>query len=138
MEKDNKVLFIGNPSMNPKIWELYKQRITGTKPEEKLPETTVEVLQPSLEVLGLKVGEVSQAGFVLRNTGRVPLVINDIKSSCGCTVPDWDKSPVKPGEETQVRVEIKPEELGYFHKTIDVYCNIKDSKIQLTVTGNIL
>jgi hypothetical protein len=96
--------------MNPKVWELYKQRVTGTKPEEKLSETTVEALESNIEAPGLKVGKVSQASFILRNTGNVPLVIKDIKSSCGGTVPDWDKSPVKPGEETQIRVEIKPEE----------------------------
>jgi hypothetical protein len=137
LDRENKVLVIGNPSMNPRVWELYKQQITGNKSREEAARTTVETVQSKIEVQGLQVGKVSSVIFVLKNTGKSPLIIQDVKSSCGCTVPDWDKSPVKPGGESKIRVEIKPEEPGYFHKTIDVYCNVADYKLQMTVTGNV-
>ncbi len=135
LDKNNKVLVIGNPSLNPQVWDLYKEQITGKKKVENTPNTEVEVQQTEIAVATLAVGKVSKTTFVLTNKGNIPLIINDIKSSCGCTVPNWDKSPVKPGDKTRVEVEIKPEESGYFHKTIDVYCNIEDRKLELSIKG---
>ena len=135
LDKNNTVLVIGNPSMNPLVWELYKQQITGEKAEPPASSTTVLADQQQVELSDLKIGSTTQALFTLRNTGNNPLIIQDIKSTCGCTVPSWDKEPVEPGNSTEIRVEIKPEETGYFHKTIDVYCNTKEKVIRLTVQG---
>ena len=138
LDKNNKVLVLGNPSINLQIWELYKQHILGEKKVDNvLLNTMVGVSQSEMEVFELEVGKISLATFELTNEGNVPLIIKDVKSSCGCTVPQWDKYPIKSGEETQIRVEIKPEEIGYFHKTVDVYCNVEDQVIKLSVKGNV-
>ncbi len=136
LDKNNRVLAIGNPSMNPRVWELYKQQITGTKPVDNERKTSVELAASGIVIEGLEVGQVSHAVFVLKNTGNVPLVIHDIKSSCGCTIPLWERAPVKPGEETRIRVEIKPEEPGYLRKTIEVYGNVPEN-ISLIVSGTV-
>ncbi len=135
LDKNNKVLVIGNPSINPHIWDLYKVQITGEKSMKNISKTKVGIPESEMQVSGLEVGKVSKAAFGLINEGNVPLVINDIKSSCGCTVPSWNKSPIEPGQRTQIEVEIKPEESGYFHKTIDVYCNVAGDKFQLSIKG---
>ncbi len=135
LDKNNKVLVIGNPSINPQVWDLYKQQITGETTTTDIPKTKVRVPMSEMEVSGLEVGKVSTVTFVLTNEGNVPLVIDDVKSSCGCTVPSWNKSPVEPGQETKLEVTIKPEEPGYFHKTIDVYCNVNEEKLQLSIKG---
>jgi Protein of unknown function (DUF1573). len=135
LDPNNTVLAIGNPSMNPLVWELYKQQITGEKTEQSALSTTALADQQLIKLSDMRIGSTDQALFTLRNTGNNPLVIQDIKSSCGCTVPSWDKEPVESGSSTAIRVEIKPEETGYFHKTIDVYCNTKEKVIQLAVQG---
>jgi len=137
LDQDNKVLGVGNPSFNPKIWKLYKHLITVTRQKEKTAKTSVKVLESNMKISGMEVGKVSQVIFVLKNTGFSHLIISDIKSSCGCTVPDWDKSPIAPQKDAEIRVEIKPEEPGYFNKTIDVYCNIKQSPLKLTISGTV-
>jgi len=109
LDNDNKVLGIGNPTRSPGIWELYKKTITGDEQEKKGIETRVEVIESNIKIPGLEIGKISQAVFVLRNTGSAPLIISDIQTSCGCVVPDWDKSPVEPKKETEIMVEIKPE-----------------------------
>ena len=44
--------------------------------------------------------------FSYTNTGESPLVITDIKSTCGCTVPrDWSREPLSPGESSQFNVK---------------------------------
>ncbi|GHT13600.1 hypothetical protein FACS189426_18720 [Bacteroidia bacterium] len=56
------------------------------------------------------------------------MIINHVSTFCGCTAVEWEKQPVEPGKTADIKVEIKPEEDGYFNKTIDVYCNVKEKK----------
>lgn len=135
LDRNNKVLLIGNPASNPKIWELYKQTISGKAQEEKQPLTTVSVSQPEAVLTGLQKSKTSTTVFKLTNTGSNPLIINYIKSSCGCTAPVYDKKPVEPGKEAEVKVEIAPDKVGVFHKTIQVYCNTKKGVVLLAVKG---
>jgi len=131
---NNKVLMIGNPTLNPKIWELYKQAITGEKSvSENLPSTTVEIEQTEIELQNLKAGEPTMAIFTLKNTGEKPLLVKDISASCGCTVPEWEKKPIKPGEKTEIKIKVTPDNSGYFRKTVTVFCNTKEGSIQLVV-----
>jgi hypothetical protein len=80
-------------------------------------------------------GKPSVAVFKLKNTGNAPLLIPHVNTSCGCTVPAWTKSPIEPNEETEIRVEITPEETGFVNKTIEVYGNVENEMIPLTIKG---
>ena len=50
-------------------------------------------------------GEIVKHTFNFTNTGKVPLVINDAHSTCGCTIPKWPKAPISPGEKGKIEVE---------------------------------
>jgi hypothetical protein len=134
LDKSNKVLFVGNPTLNLKIWELYKQVITG-EVSNKPSITVVEVAQSEIELKDLHTGKTSEAIFKLKNTGTQPLIIQMVNASCGCTVPEWEKRPVKEGKNTEIKVRITPEEKGYFNKTITVHCNNEEGQILLKVNG---
>jgi len=73
--------------------------------------------------------------FVFKNTGKAPLIITNVKSSCGCTVPTYPKKPVKKGDEASVKVQYDTKRVGKFSKTITVYSNAKNSPIILRVNG---
>jgi hypothetical protein len=135
LDRDNKVLLIGNPVLNPKIWELYRQTVmgTGSMEREDTPRTTVEVEQAEIELQSVKIHETSTGVFIVKNTGDAPLVIKDISASCGCTVPEWDKKPVKPGDWTEIKVKVTPDGAGYFRKTVTVFCNTEKGSVSLTV-----
>jgi hypothetical protein len=135
LDKNNQVRMIGNPSLNPKIWELYKQIIFGQTPTDTTPITTVSIEQNEIEIADLQVNKKSTTVFKLKNTGNKPLLIARVDASCGCTVPAWEKKPIEPGEETEIKLEITPEETGFFHKTVRVYCNVGKGVIPLTVKG---
>ncbi|MDR2410160.1 MAG: DUF1573 domain-containing protein [Bacteroidales bacterium] len=134
LDKDNKVILIGNPANNPKIWELYKEVITGEVSTMPLV-TTAEPQQTEIEIKNLQLGKTSEAVFVLKNTGSQPLVIQMVNASCGCTVPEWEKHPIAPGKSTEIRIRITPEEKGYFNKTVTVYSNTETGRIVLKVLG---
>lgn len=136
LNKDNEVLLIGNPTLNPTIWELYKQKIIGNeKTATDQLTTSVSVDNEEIEIKDLKTGEKSIAQFILKNTGENPLLIKHVETSCGCTDASWEKKPILPKEETIIHVEVKPDNPGYFHKKIQVYSNT-DNLISLVIKGH--
>ncbi|MEM9919563.1 MAG: DUF1573 domain-containing protein [Bacteroidota bacterium] len=52
----------------------------------------------------IKEGEVVKHTFSFVNTGKVPLLISNARSTCGCTVPKWPKEPIAPGESGKIKV----------------------------------
>ncbi|CAM1339757.1 DUF1573 domain-containing protein [Tenacibaculum aestuarii] len=52
----------------------------------------------------VKEGEVVETTFVVTNTGKSDLVITHAQASCGCTVPEWTKDPIAPGETGDIKV----------------------------------
>jgi hypothetical protein len=63
--------------------------------------------------------------FTIKNTGKKPLLIYEVKASCGCTVPTWNKKPIAPGASDQIEVTFHPgkSQLGEQDKTISVITN---------------
>jgi hypothetical protein len=73
-------------------------------------------------------GTVKQGGngeceFKFTNTGTEPLIISDAKGSCGCTVPEWPKTPIKPGETASIKVKYDTKRVGPINKTVTVTSN---------------
>ena len=136
LDKDNKVLMIGNPVLNHRIWELYKEQLSGKTSAKNENTTTVEPDKTLHNFGNIPLGTKNQTVFILKNTGKHPLVVQHIATSCGCTAVEWEKQPVEPGKTTGIKVEMRPEEPGYFRKTIDVYCNVEKSVMKLIISGN--
>lgn len=136
LDKDNKVLLVGNPIMNPNLWKVYKNVIDGKLFKcDSIAETTINVNQSIIELGDIRIHETTETAFEIKNMGDTPLLIGRISSSCGCIVPKWNGTPINSGDKTEVRIKIKPDALGYFQKTITVYCNITERAIKLTVKG---
>lgn len=73
------------------------------------------------------------------NTGGEPLVISNCKASCGCTTPDWTKSPVMPGQKGFVKATYDPKNRpGNFDKTITVTTNCEPATYTLRIFGKVL
>ncbi len=75
--------------------------------------------------------------FVFKNTGKVPLIITKVNSSCGCTTPAWDKEPVKPRAKGKVVVKFDTKRVGSFVKSVTVYSNAKNSPVRLIIRGKV-
>ena len=78
--------------------------------------------------------------FKFTNTGDGMLVIHQAIASCGCTVPQYSKEPIKPGESGEIIVTYNGEGKfpGHFKKSITVRTNGKQEIIRLYVTGDML
>lgn len=67
--------------------------------------------------------------FTYTNTGKTPLVISDIKSTCGCTVPkDWSKEPLAPGATDKFTVKYNGKGKNNITKTVTVTANTEKGK----------
>jgi hypothetical protein len=137
LDNDNKVLKIGNPVLNPGIGRLYAAHILGDKTPKQQNLTSVEVDKTKHDFGNIVMEESSEVVFQLKNAGTYPLTVYNVSTSCGCTAVEWDKQPAGQGETVQIRVRIKPDEEGYFGKTIDVHCNIKESPLRLIISGTV-
>lgn len=75
--------------------------------------------------------------FRFTNRGKTPLIINEVKTSCGCTVPDWPKKPVKPGASEEIKIRYDAASSVVFHKTIEVFYNGPASPDSLEIKGEV-
>lgn len=99
--------------------------------------TSIETECDSL-VLGIvKYNEKREAVFLIKNTGTEPLIIKNVRPSCGCTSVNWDKHPVKPGNTTEISLIFEPNSLGRFIKSVDIFCNIPQQIYQVKIMGQV-
>jgi hypothetical protein len=75
--------------------------------------------------------------FTFTNKGQKPLVLSNVRASCGCTVPEWPKQPINPGETGEIKVSYNTNIAGNFNKTITVSSNAANSTVTLRVRGNV-
>ena len=75
--------------------------------------------------------------FTFTNKGQKPLILSNVRASCGCTVPEWPKQPVAPGETGEIKVRYNTNIAGNFNKTITVSSNAANSTVTLRVRGNV-
>ena len=79
----------------------------------------------------------SRAEFLFINTGKEPLIIEKCKGSCGCTVPEWPKEPIAPGETGTIKVNYDEKRVGPYTKSITITSNAKTSPKIIKIKGKI-
>src|SRR5688572_27672382 len=80
-------------------------------------------------------GEVVEYEFRFKNTGDADLIITNAKSTCGCTVPDWPKQPIRPGESGNIKVKFSSEgkDPGQTIKPITITANTNPNQNELSI-----
>jgi Protein of unknown function (DUF1573) len=108
--------------------------VADQKPEGPLPVLTFETKEHNFGTI--KEGDVVEYTFKFKNTGEAPLIIQSAQPSCGCTVPEWSKEPVAPGQEGYIKAKFdsngKP---NVQNKTITVTANTYPKQTALSFTA---
>ena len=76
--------------------------------------------------------------FVFTNTGVAPLLLTHVRSTCGCTIPEWSKEPVNPGDTGRIQVRYDTHRIGRFRKSVYVYSNAIEGPQRLLISGEVL
>ena len=76
--------------------------------------------------------------FKFKNVGNAPIVISNVKGSCGCTVPTKPDHAIMPGESAEIGVKYATDRVGAFSKTVTVTSNANEGTVVLKIKGTIL
>lgn len=126
----------GKNTVDPALKTSTKDATKDVKPEGPLP--VIEFAQLEHDFGTIAEGNVVEHTFEVKNTGEAPLIIQSAQPSCGCTVPDWTKTPIEPGKSGFVKAKFdskgKP---GMQNKTITVTSNSWPKQTVLRFKANV-
>jgi hypothetical protein len=76
--------------------------------------------------------------FTFKNIGENAVLINRVRSTCGCTVPAWPREPIEPGSAGEITVKYNTALTGTFLKSLFVYSTAANSPVKLQVKGKVV
>lgn len=102
------------------------------------PTASIEWETTSVDLGDIPIHKPVKVEFTFNNPGMVPIIISEVKPSCGCTVADFPKQPILSGTQGKITVTYDAELSGYFSKTISVYSNTEDKVTELFIKGTVV
>jgi hypothetical protein len=85
-------------------------------------ERVIEWMSPQTHEFGDLIQDVAVThSFVFKNITDEPITIENVRTTCGCTVPDWTYEPILPGATSEIKVEYDAHKLQGFRKRILVF-----------------
>lgn len=103
--------------------------------QTKAPEAEMTFQQEVYDYGTIQQGSKGDCEFKFTNTGSGPLIISDARGSCQCTVPNWPKKPVLPGETASIQVHYNTNRPGPINKTVTITANIEGGTRVLRIKG---
>ncbi len=91
--------------------------------ESAIPEEGLSFKEDVFDFGKIPQGKPVTHTFVFTNKGKVPLSLNNVNASCGCTTPVWDKETIKPGESGKIIVGYNSAAEGPFDKPVSIVYN---------------
>lgn len=128
---------------NGQVIEINESELTHPKPKEKAipadgkyPEMTFEETEHDFG--NINQGDKVDCVFKFKNTGEADLLIESAVGSCGCTVPEFPKEKIAPGESGEIKVSFNSAgKKGNQHKTVTLTTNTENGTEKLHIKTNI-
>lgn len=99
-------------------------------------QATISINKDSHDFGPIEEGTQASYTFEVLNSGTEPLVISNVQPSCGCTTPEWTKTPIQPGTKGKIMATFNSQgRPGSFNKAITVMSNATESSRVLTIKG---
>ena len=76
--------------------------------------------------------------FRFQNTSEDPIFVDNVRTTCGCTAPDWDPDGVEPDSTGVIRIVYDAKKPGYFRKRILVFFNHQRAAERLYIEGEVV
>ena len=138
LDKESRVMVIGNPVHNLKVRDLYINTITKGSIKIQNPALTiVEIPISEIDLGSFPENETKKVDFTIKNIGNYPLMLKGITSSCECISAEGNQQQAPPKGELKLTIQYKPDQKGDFLRTVSVFINSVNSPIVLTITGNV-
>ena len=107
------------------------------------PLDTLNMAKIQLEENRYDFGEITEGGIVkhsfkFKNTGKMPLIITDVQTTCGCTVPSWNKNAIQPNVMDEIKVEFNSAgKEGNMDKPITIIANTFPVRTEFKLVGQV-
>lgn len=99
----------------------------------------IEFDKISQEFGEVKQGQVVTATFRLKNKGKSPIILSNVQTTCGCTVPVWTREPIAPGKTAEINATFNSAgKMGQQNKVITIYSNAKNAQTQVSIVCNVV
>jgi hypothetical protein len=108
----------------------------GTQPATTQKTEPIKLSENSFDFGKIPQGKPVTHNFIVENTAKDTLHIEQVQASCGCTTPEWSKEPVLAGGKTTIKVGYNAAAEGAFEKSITIYYNGGQVK-QFTIKGTV-
>ena len=119
--------------------DLVKNNQSLNNAAEKTGQAVIEIVNPDYDFGEINQGESVSHNYKIKNIGSEDLIISSAKGSCGCTVPEWPKHPIKSGEEANVKVTFNSKgKKGNQSKRVTLLTNAIPNVKILTIKGKII
>lgn len=121
--EDNLVMEVAD---DPETIKANEQALKELKKQQQIEAESVTSMKIDKEIHDFgKVteGVENHCTFTVTNTGSKPLILSDVKASCGCTTPSKPEGPIAPGKSDKIEVGFKPSGKGVSEKTITITAN---------------
>jgi hypothetical protein len=111
-----------------------------SKSEAEIGEYTTIEVEETYDAGTVAKGEIVEAKIEIKNTGDYPLIITNIRPACSCTVSDYSKDPVPPGEKAYIYAEIDTDKTskGVISKPITISANTRPSSTKVTILAKVI
>jgi len=107
--------------------------------EEALTGAKIYFTETSFDFGEITQGDRVEHVFEFENTGTEPLILSDVRTTCGCTAPDWPREPVAPGTKAELKVMFNSTgKMGMQNKVITVMSNAVNSPARIKIVTNVL
>lgn len=131
-----KKIFLSLLILTASLYSFAQQEINTNQDSKNMPEIYFE--ETTFDYGTIELNSDGTCEFTFKNTGKEPLLLTNVRASCGCTTPTWPKQPIKKNKKGTIVVKYNTKIKGPFSKTIRVYSNAKSSPIVLTIKGKVV
>lgn len=122
--------------VNGKVSDIIRNPATASGPLDSLHVAKISFEEEHYNFGEVLEGETVTHSYQFTNTGLIPLVISNARSTCGCTVPDWPKAPVQPGEKGEITVRFDTKnKVDRQEKPITITANTYPSQTKVYLEG---
>ena len=115
------------------------KKVEGSTVEAKVPQgptTMIKFDQEDYNFGKVTQGQIVEHSFEFTNTGKEPLIISECHASCGCTVPEWPRDPIAPGEKSKITTKFNTAgKSGEQRKVVTVTANTEPFETYISVSG---
>jgi hypothetical protein len=106
--------------------------------EEPVSGPKIKFSEEKFDFGDIEQGEVVEHVFAFENTGNQPLVLSNVMTTCGCTVPAWPKEPIAPGANAELKVKFNSRgKIGIQNKVITIVSNAVNPRERIKIVTNV-